>query len=715
MTLATANSILFGCVLAALANGVIAQQQPQPAAVQAPAAGPALLPEVTVSATRVEHDSFDLPVSIDSVSRRAIREDNPQVNLSESLNRVPGVVVQNRQNYAQDLQISSRGFGARSTFGVRGIRLIADGIPATMPDGQGQAASFNLSSAQRIEVLRGPFSSLYGNAAGGVIQIFTADGPPEPTLTGSAYAGSYGTTKFGLQYGGQSGPINYLIDASRFDTDGYRDHSSARRDHLNAKLKFDAGARGTLTLIVNTLDQPETEDPLGLTAAQVAQNPRQPGTNALAFNTRKSIAQSQAGLVYDVELSPQDKLQARIYRGDRQVTQFLAIPLATQAAATHSGGVVDLDRGYGGAGVRLTHATSLAGGPLTLSAGIDYDRMSERRTGFINNLGVSGALKRDEDDTVTNTDLYAQAEWQVAPRWIASAGVRRSRVRFDSQDYFIAAGNPNDSGAVEFAKTTPVAGVVFKLSPTVNVYGNIGKGFETPTFAELAYRPGGATGLNFALKPANSLHREIGVKTLLGAASRLNVALFRIDVTDEIVVNTNAGGRSTFKNASKTKREGLELAWESRFAHGFEASLAYSLLDARFTQPFTSVISTPSVPVTVNAGSRLPGVPPQSLYGELVWRHAPAGFHAGIELRHTGKIYVNDPNTEAAAAYTVWNLRAGFEQRGSNWRVSEFARVNNLTDRGYIGSVIVAEANNRFYEPAPGRNFLLGVSAELKF
>ena len=256
--------------------------------------------------------------------------------------------------------------------------------------------------------------------------------------------------------------VNYLLDASRYDTEGYRDHSAARRDHLNGKLKFDAGARGTLTVVVNTLDQPETQDPLGLTAAQVAQNPRQAGTNALAFNTRKSVAQNQAGVVYDLELAPQNTLQARLYHGDRQVTQFLAIPLATQAAPTHSGGVVDLDRGYGGAGVRLTHTMSLAGGPLTLSAGIDYDHMSEHRTGFINNFGVTGALKRDEDDTVTNTDVYTQAEWQLAPRWIASTGVRRSRVRFDSQDYFIAPGNPNDSGAIEFAKTTPVAGLVFR-------------------------------------------------------------------------------------------------------------------------------------------------------------------------------------------------------------------------------------------------------------
>src|SRR5688572_16130148 len=195
-----------------------------------------LLPEVTVSATRVEHESFDLPLSIDAIAARVIREDNPQVNLSETLNRVPGIVVQNRQNYAQDLQISSRGFGARSTFGVRGVRLIADGIPATMPDGQGQSSTFDLASAERIEVLRGPFASLYGNASGGVVQIFTADGPPEPAVTLSVFAGNDGMRKAGLQLGGTSKGLNYIVDASRFETDGYREHSATRRDHLNAKL-----------------------------------------------------------------------------------------------------------------------------------------------------------------------------------------------------------------------------------------------------------------------------------------------------------------------------------------------------------------------------------------------------------------------------------------------------------------------------------------------
>jgi len=344
---------------------------------------PVLLPEVSVSATRVERDNMDLPVAIDTVDQRAIREGNPQVNLSESLNRVPGIAVQNRQNYAQDLQVSSRGFGSRSTFGVRGVRLLADGIPATMPDGQGQAATFNLSSAERIEVLRGPFSSLYGNAAGGVVQIFTADGPADPTFTTNTSAGSYNSWKLGQQYGGQHGPLNAMIDVSRFETDGYRDHSAARRDAGNAKLRYDLGSAGRITLVVNVLDQPETEDPLGLTAAQVAQNPRQATAVAYTFNTRKSISQSQGGLTWELPLSNGDMINARAYAGDRQVTQHLAIPLASQNVVTSSGGVVDLDRGYSGLGLRWTREGQLASRRFSVSAGVDHDRMLERRRGFI--------------------------------------------------------------------------------------------------------------------------------------------------------------------------------------------------------------------------------------------------------------------------------------------------------------------------------------------
>jgi iron complex outermembrane recepter protein len=669
---------------------------------------PVLLPAVTVTATRVERDSFDLPAAVTSVDERSIREARPQVNLSEALHAIPGVVVQNRHNYAQDLQISTRGFGARASFGVRGIRLLADGIPATMPDGQGQAASFNLDTAERIEVLRGPFATLYGNASGGVIQIFTADGPRLPTPGAELYAGSYDTTKWVARYGGEHGALNVNAVTSAFRTGGYRDHSAARRAHAHAKLKLDAGRYGVLTFLPDRLDQPDSRDPQGLTALQVATDRRQASANALVFNTRKSVRQHQLGIAHDLEITPRHRLETRLYGGDRQVTQFLGL---RGDAPTASGGVVDLDRRYGGVAVRSSRSLELARAPFDLHAGVDYEYMKDRRRGYVNDFGVAGALARDEDNIVSSAGIYLQGEWRFFDRVLLLGGVRHTRVRFKSRDYFVTAVNPDDSGSVRYVRTSPALGASYDLTRAVKLYVNAGQGFETPTFTELAYRSGGAPGLNFALKPQVSTHREAGAKLRLAESAEAALALYRVDVRDEIVVESAAGGRTVFRNASRTRREGVEASWQARWGERWEAAVALSRVHARFTEPFA--VGTP--PVLVSAGRRLPGVPTSTAYGELVWRDRARGFHAGIELRRNGRVYVDDSNSEAAPGFTAANVRLGFEQRGARWRLTQFLRIDNLTDRRYIGSVIVAAAGRAYYEPAPTRNWLAGASAELTF
>jgi iron complex outermembrane recepter protein len=658
---------------------------------------------VVVTATRVPQPGYDIPAAIDSVDSAVIREDNPQVNLSETLNRVPGIVVQNRQNYAQDLQVSSRGFGARSTFGVRGVRLIADGIPATMPDGQGQAATFDLSSADRIEVLRGPFASLYGNSSGGVVQVFTADGPERPTADATLAAGSFGQRRANVRLGGPA-PFNHLLSASRFESNGYREHSAVVREQLNAKAKTVLG-RGTLTFVASAMHQPDTQDPLGLTRAQFDEDPRQVDAAAFAFDTRKTIRQAQAGAVYEIEATARDSLQARAYIGERRVIQYLALSGDTPLGA---GGVVDLERGYGGVGLRWTRRMQLAARPFTLSIGAEHDKLDERRRGFVNESGRRGALRRDKDDTVSNSDGYLQAEWSLQPRWIVSGGARASTVRFASADFYVTGINPDDSGRTTYRRVTPVLGLVFKATGSVNLYANVGEGFETPTFAELAYRPGGATGLNFELLAAKSRHAEAGFKARWGGAWQAQGSAFRIETRDEIVTSASAGGRTDFRNASRTLREGFELALRGRLGATLHATLAYTAIDARFTGAFTSLANT------VPAGRRLPGVPHVVGHAELAWRPS-GGFHAAAEVRHSGKVYVNEANSDAAAAYTVANLRAGYEHRMGGWRLREFIRVDNVADRRYAGSVIVAEARGRYFEPAPGRSYFAGVEVTRAF
>ena len=676
----------------------------------APAAAQDADEGIVVSATRTERRNLDIPASIDAVGTETLREGKPKVNLSESLGGVPGLSLQNRQNYAQDLQLSIRGFGARSTFGIRGVKLYADGIPATMPDGQGQAANFNLSTAQRIEVMRGPLAALYGNASGGVINLFTADGPKRPAMAGDLLVGSYGTQRIGVQAGGESGALNYIGDWSQFHTDGYRDHSAANRQMFNGKLKYLASGDTRLGFVVNTLYQPETQDPLGLTATQASINPRQVDPSAILFNTRKTVRQEQTGATIDQRLGAEDHLRASVYLGDRQVRQFLAVPLAAQLAPTSSGGVVDLQRYFGGLNLNWIHDGTLLERPLAFTAGAEQELMQERRRGFINQFGAMGALKRDEDDRVTSSNLFAQADWRFVERASATLGLRRTLVRFDSHDYYITTGNPDDSGSLGYSNTSPVAGLAYRLAPEMSLYASAGRGFETPTFAELAYRRGG-TGLNFALKPSLSTNAEIGLKGRLGDDHKVTLARFDTATRDEIVIDTAAGGRTIFKNAGRTRRSGWEASWQAVLPAGFDARAAYTLLDATYEEAFTSGANASVVPV----GNKLPGVPRVSLYAELQWRHAESGFSAALEARHNSKVYVDDQNSDAAAAYSIANLRLGFEQKARGWRITETLRIDNLTDRVYIGSVIVADANGRFFEPAPRRNYALILSASYAF
>lgn len=673
----------------------------------AQATAPALDP-VVITTQRMRESAFDSPAAISAVTREVIESAGPQVNLSEVLNRVPGIVALNRQNYAQDLQISIRGFGTRSTFGVRGVRLIVDGIPATMPDGQGQASNVSLASAGRIEVLRGPMAQLYGNSAGGVVQVFTGPDAEQPTLTLSGAAGPYEQRKVGLKYSTTTADGDGItVDASRYDTDGYREHSAARRGQFNARWQRELSRDTHVSVVLNALDQPDTQDPLGLTRAQWESDPRSVASAATDYDTRKTVRQNQIGTVVEHRFSEATLFTGRLYLGKRNLFNALGIPLTAppQASNTGSGGVVQFDRGYGGMGAQLSHRITLEEGrALRLTGGIEYDRMRENRQGYINNFGVQGALKRNERNVVENRDAYLQASFDIHRDWTLTGGARSIDVRFRTRDYFIQPGvppapdNPDDSGSVGFNGVNPVLGLTWHAAKTLNVYFNAGRGYETPTFTELAYRNAGS-GLNTDLQASSSRHLELGAKWKLGQ-QRLDVALYDIDTKDEIVVDTNTGGRSTFRNAGPTERRGLELTHVAQLTDSLRATLSLNVLRARFAD-----------------GRRLPGTPERSAFAELAWapKAAWGGFHSGIEAVHTGSLMVNDGNTDAAPAVTLLNLRAGFAQSFGGWRFTQLLRLDNATDRRYAGSVIVNEANGRFFEPGLPRNWLVAVTASHAF
>ncbi|HBQ2921584.1 TPA: TonB-dependent receptor PqqU [Klebsiella quasipneumoniae] len=669
---------------------------------------------VTAAPTTVSE--LDTPAAVSVVNGDEMRQAAPRVNLSESLGAVPGLQVQNRQNYAQDLQLSIRGFGSRSTYGVRGLRIYVDGIPATMPDGQGQTSNIDIGSVDTIEVLRGPFSALYGNSSGGVINVTSQTGTQPPTVEASSYYGSFGTWHYGMKAtgavgdGSHAGDVDYTVSTNRFTTHGYRDHSGARKNLANARLGVRINDVSKLTLLLNSVDI-KANDAGGLTADEWRDNPRQ-SPRGDQYNTRKNTRQTQAGLRYERQLSAQDDLSVMMYAGERETTQFQSIPRAPQLKPSHAGGVIDLTRHYQGIDTRLTHREELLV-PVTLTAGLDYENMSERRKGYENfvmvngapQYGEQGALRRNERNLMWNVDPYLQTQWQLTDKLSLDAGVRYSSVWFDSNDYYITPGNGDDSGDASYHKWLPAGSLKYALTDAWNVYLSAGRGFETPTINELSYRSDNQSGLNFGLKPSTNDTVEIGSKTRIGNGL-LTAALFQTDTDNEIVVDSSSGGRTSYKNAGKTRRQGMELGLDQQFGESWRLKAAWTWLDATYR---TNVCGDASC-----NGNRIPGIARNMGYASFGYQ-PEQGWYAGSDIRYMSDIMANDENTAKAPSWTVVGLTTGYKWSYGRMDMDLFGRVDNLFDREYVGSVIVNESNGRYYEPAPGRNYGIGLNLAWRF
>jgi iron complex outermembrane recepter protein len=650
---------------------------------------------LVVTGSRLQTEALRVPAAIERSDADAAALAQPGINASETLARLPGLTVNNRLNFAQDLQVSLRGFGARASFGVRGVKLYQDGMPLTMPDGQGQTGGFDLDSAEHWEVLRGPLAVMYGNSAGGVVQLFSDFSKTEPGASMQLHSGSYDTMKLGLGAWGKAlDLITLSANYAHAESTGYRLNSAMVRDTANLRARMTVG-NGNLTLIMNKLDQPNTQDPLGLTAAQFADNPRAAGNGAAQFKTRKSVEQHQSGLVWDGALTDMFSLKVALYGGHRDVEQYLA---QAGTAPTSSGGVVKLTRGFQG----LNAQAAVTLGALRLILGADADDQKEERRGYVNNNGVRAAIKRDEDDKATNRDLWLQADWQATDALSFTAGVRRASVKFDVKDKFITAANPDDSGNADYSHTNAMLGASWLFAPKQAVYAAYGKGFETPTLAEIAYRADGGAGTNLALKPAIHNTAEIGYKAQY-AQGDVRVALFDTRVSDEIV---SAGqlqpGRNVFTNATKTTRSGVEMGASHRFSEAWRAMLNVTYLNARFTD-YTAATGTNL------SGLKLPGIAQKTAFAELEYRVSDA-LRTALEWRGSSAVWANDANTASAAGYGVAALRATYQWGCGKELCKLYARADNLSNRHYAGSVIVNAANAQYYESAPDRNVSVGVA-----
>ncbi|MFL4395839.1 TonB-dependent receptor [Acinetobacter pittii] len=674
-----------------------------------------VLPTLHVEATRTDTTYLQTPASVFRIDAPQV-DTSSQVNLTEVVKGVPSLQIRNRENYAQDLQLSMRGFGARSTFGVRGIRLYVDGIPATMPDGQGQTSNIDLSSLDHVEVLTGPFSSLYGNSSGGTILTSTKEGQGKDSIELSYSGGSHDKSRAGLVLQGGAKGANepsYVISSSYFDTDGYREHRGAEKVLNNAKLSWNFDDGSKINWVTNYV-KIHADDPQGLTRDQWNANPKQQVPFLKQFNVRKDIEQTQTGVTWSKPINDKNELYAMAYLGNRQVTQYQSIPKSTQdASINHAGGVIDFERDYYGADFRWTGKQLLAN--TTVSVGVALDAMDEDRKGFENynlvngqpSYGVKGNLRRDEDNTLWNIDPYLQASWQFLPTWRLDTGVRYSNVHYKSKDNYLS--NGDDSGKTDYDKVLPSAALSWQILPELMAYVSYAKGFETPTFTEMAYRPDGESGFNFDLTASTSDTYETGLKSQ-NQLGDFTLAVFQTKTKDDIVSAGNSNGRSTFRNADKTLREGVEFAWNKKLWRDLSATASYTYLDATFDADIPALGSIAQIP----AGNAIPGIAKNQAYASLAWQPSH-GLYGGVDVQYMDKVYVNDTNSDAAPSYSVTSANVGYAWVMGDWKVNSFARVDNLFDKNYAGSVIVNDGNGRYFEPADGRNWSAGLRVIKQF
>jgi len=647
------------------------------------------LDEIVVTATRMESSVRDVARSVSVVSKDRIQTATQQLGMDEALAAVPGLYIQNRYNYSGDLRVAMRGFGARSSFGIRGIKVFVDGIPETLPDGQSGVDSIDLGSAQSIEVLRGPASSLYGNASGGVIAVSSELGDSDPFVEARIAGGEFGFRQYGLKAGGQVSSADYLFNVSRTELEGYRDHGEFRGTQLNGRLAVPFNDNDRLLVAVNFADQPLAQDPGGINAAQVELDRFSARAQNIQYDADETVDQQRVGLVYEME-RPSGTLTLRNHYVWRDFANKL--PFA-------SGGSVDLDRFFYGFGAQYRLSGSLPDG-FKLAFGIDVDRQDDDRQRFDNNDGILGAQTFDQNEQVDSTGIYVQAEYELSDSFTVQAGLRYDELSYDISDRFLTDGD--DSGKRNFDEFSPSIGVNYKMANGV-AFASYSSGFETPTTTELA-NPDASGGFNPSLRPQTANNFEVGYKAG-NEDLYYEVSVFQIDLKDELIPFELAAfpDRIFFSNAGSSSRTGLETALSWNNQRGFSIDASYTWSDFKFDSFIDDNGNDYS-------GNSLPGLPQQFAY--LGFNHASEnGFSGLLEVIYSGDLYTNNANSVKVPSYTVANLRFNFDISAGKWLFRTFAGVNNLLDEDYNNNIRINAFGSRFFEPAPGRHFYVGVTA----
>lgn len=649
-----------------------------------------ILDSVTVTASRLESREGEQPFSLSVLTRERLQEGQQQLSLDEALAGVPGLFMMGGDNFSQDIRLSLRGFGARSAFGIRGIKVMVDGLPESTPDGQGQVDNIDAGLLGQAEVVRGPASGLYGNAAGGVISFSTEEPPAVPFAEARLSAGSFGFRRYQLKGGMQQGRLGFLAYGSHTSTNGYREHSRMQAGLFNGKLNYTYSPNGRLRLLLNLVDSPRADDAGALSRAGLEENRRQAWGPNLVFEAGESVRQGRAGLLWEQSWRDRHQLEARLFYLARDFENRLPF---------ESGGIVGLGRQFFGGGASYRYQGKLGQMPYRFRMGMDVEQQRDQRERFDNLAGVPGARSLLQDEIFRSLGLFIVQELQPASGLKVLLSTRFDAVELEARDRFLADGD--DSGSRSYDNFNPSLGLLYTINPRSRLYANLSSSFETPALSELSARPAGG-GFNPELSPQRALNYELGFGGRLWRRIHFQMAGFFIALEDELAPYEleSFPGRIFFRNAGRSSRRGLEASLHYQIASGLAASLAYTWSDFTYQDYRT--------PAGDFQGNRLPGIPEHFAFLNLRYLHA-SGIKASLRCRYTGDLYANDANTDKDDAYLDIGLRLSYSRRWGHWGVHPFLGVNNLPDAQFNSNVRINAFGGRYYEPAPGVHGFVGV------
>lgn len=646
------------------------------------------LSALTVEGSRFMLDGEATPMATAKLDATLIQRTNLQLTLAESLGHVPGVFVLNAENYAQDTRLAIRGFGARSGFGIRGIRLFLDGLPLTTPDGQGEVDSIDLGSVKQMEVLRGSASVLYGAAAGGVLHMESEEGQGPGFVESRFMAGQSGLQQVQVKQGEGEGKVRSLLSLAHVERSGFRGHSGTRNFRLNGNVVYQVSEHHRLKFVFNYIDYPLQNDPGGLTLAEALDDPRQARARNVLYDAGESVRQERIGVIYDLKVSTNARADVTLFHTQRQFGNRLPF---------ESGGQVGYQRAFQGGALRL-HGE---GDWFRIQTGLEVNEQVDDRLNFDNVFGQRGEVALDQEEKVTAMGLFAFADiWPTGPLTV-HLGSRYDRVGFSVKDTLLRDGD--DSGSLDFSAHSPFVGVQWVLNRDWRLYMNRSASFETPTTTEFSNPSGG--GFNAGLKPQTATSWEVGFrysfKSPLGDG-QLALSAFRIREVDALVPYSleDYPGRDFFRNAGQTERRGIELNGAIEITRHWDLRFDVTLSDFKYT---SFVVDGNSL-----QNKRLPGIP--RLFGGLALDYdGQNGLFLGLSTHLVGSLFADDANTVATDATVLTDFRIGQSFLFRNHLVEPFLSVANVFDQRHFGNIRINAAFGRYYEPGHGRLVFVGV------